>query len=263
MDDNIDDKNPNEAPLTPEAADQLGRNFHVLSALYGTYVPRGFEGPTPASDWRPLALAMLARGHYALQSTFALENRKPDAAVMVRVAFEHLVTFAWFMTDPPAHHPMMIRADIVHLENLHKDMRSRAEVSPKELDLSGLEALASKNGPPKFDQRAEAADAYWSQRLPEVSWEFRRVYASLYRPYSALVHPVPTGLMTFVWFDGQALRFGQPRDTKVPGAVLAAASSLMADALFVTSQAFGWPPLVEVAAAFNNGAAESGEALNA
>jgi hypothetical protein len=252
-----------DGTLPSAVAERLAQNFYLLSALYGTYSPGGFEGPTPATDWRPLALAMLSRGHYALQSVFALEHRRPDSAVMLRVAFEHLVTFAWLLTDPVAHHPMMIRADITHLTELHKDMKKQAEVTlVKELDVSGLEALASKEGPPRFDRRAEAADRYWSEKMPEVNWEFRRVYASLYRPYSALVHPVPTGLMAWMWFDGTAIRFGQPRETKVPGRVLAAATGLLADALFACSDAFGWPPKEQVAIAFTNGINEQGELID-
>jgi hypothetical protein len=253
-----------EDVLPETVADQLGQNFHRLSALYGQHAPAGFEGPSAVSDWRPLTLAMLARGHYALQSVFALQHRRPDSAVMLRVAFEHLVTFAWVLTDPEAHHPMMIRADIVHLTRLHKDLKNQADVTVIDnLDLSGLEAVASKAEPPKFDRRAEAADRYWSAKLPEVNWEFRRVYASLYRPYSALVHPVPTGLMTWVWFDGKAVRFGQPRETRVPGKVMAAAAGLLADALFACSHAFGWPPKEEVAAAFTHGINEEGGLTNA
>ena len=63
--------------LSPGEGAQLRRNWHRLSARCGSHAPR-FQLPVPPSDWRPGALACLARGHSPCNRPSCSDSRREE-----------------------------------------------------------------------------------------------------------------------------------------------------------------------------------------
>ncbi len=244
-----------EETIAPDVAQQLEENWHRVSALFTEVMPV-FRNEAPPLSWRPTAMGLLVRGHYAQQSLFALPpERRLDAAVLARVAFEHLVTFAWLLVDPLKHHAQFLRNEVKHTTDLLADLSKQAgrEVVNGNEALAELEAAAAKESMPKFDRRSDAADQHWREKFPAHPWQFRFLYATLYRPYSGYVHPLMNGIWPFVHDAGVGTRIGQPAADLVPGHIRSHSAALLSSALVIASSAFGWPSHEAIRQAWTHG----------
>lgn len=240
----------------PGVAARLSANWRILSNLYLDTAPPRDPWNTFA-EWRPVALACLARGHYAQQSVFALHPHAPfDAAVLSRVAFEHLVVFAWLLIAPEKHHAMLLRSEHDHVRDFFNDVaeQSGQQFPGKDAHLSLLATLASADRIPRFVKCAAAADDHWGKVMPSRNWGFRQAYANQYRPYSALVHPLLSGFHPFLQSRLTGVEASTvPDNSRAPAHLLTGATPLLASALFVCSHTFGWPPKEAIRQAATHG----------
>lgn len=217
-----------------------------------------FDGQLTLGHWEAIALACLARGHYAQQSVFAFHERRIDAAVLSRVAFEHLVVFAWLLIPPKAHHAMLLRSEHDHVRDYLDDAgaHSGLQFGRRDEHLAALSAVAAERRIPKFVKCAEDADKHWASVVPGRVWDFRGAYANLYRPYSAYVHPLLSGFYSFISIGQDAVEISAAPDRESePVHLLAGSTRLLADALLVCSHVFGWPDAAAVKSTATQGLA--------
>lgn len=227
----------------PGVAAQIVKNWLALSELYLSATP-SFPGQLTIANWEAISLACLARGHYAQQSVFAFHDRRLDAAVVARVAFEHLVVFAWLLVSPKEHHARFLRSEHDHVRDFLQDVgqRSGQHFSGRDQHLALLSAAAAADRLPRFVKCAEDADDHWGKAMPDRAWHFRGAYANLYRPYSAFVHPLLSGIHPFIVSGADRTEIAAEPDRETePGHVLTASTRLLADALLVCAHTFGWP----------------------
>jgi hypothetical protein len=227
-----------------------------LSELYGRYAPPVLPATGDLNDWPVFAGACLARSHYALQSTMVLRLRDVDAAVLTRVLYEHVVTFAWVAITPGEHLPRFRLRDLNErrkaasdLESFGQDLtRQRAILDRIERELAGVE-----NAAPAVNQRALEADRYWASRLETFQpgrLGFRGLYPALYRNFSMNTHPSIPGLARFTTGEAGHVRIGIPTSLGEHGVTLA--PLLFGMGLLIAAESLGWPPSREVFAAFEH-----------
>jgi hypothetical protein len=227
-----------------------------LSALYVRHCP---ETAISGRDSETLALALLARAHYTLQTVLAVPTQELDCIALVRSIYEHVVAFAWLAIDPEAHRPMLLKWEFEERKKMLKDAAEWFEhVEPPD-EGAVRRALVDMGhvAAPETPDRALAADKYWSRC--GISWEFhfRSGYSSLFRLNSAFLHPTVAGVFPFITPGSPARVSAEPRRAHVahplPDAMLA-----FADGLAVASYRFGWPPVGDLRAAFMHGLVQEG-----
>lgn len=229
--------------LTPELAAQLAENWQRLSDVYTEHLVV-FQGEVSLSNWRPGALACLSRGHAAQQAVFALRDRPFDAAVVARVAFEHLVTFAWLMIDPEGNHPRFLRYAHEQNRKLLDDLDKQAGqtvVPGGAAALADLEKHCAAASLPPVPEMAQLADDHWRANLPAHAWQFRLLYTTVYRPYSSYIHPNLFGLYPLIHPGVNGFRIGSPPHGVPPGEMFAHSASLLSSVLVIASKVLGWP----------------------
>lgn len=238
------------------------RHGRTLIGLVRPHLPLEVFVTGPADAWRLVGPALLARQIGSLEALFALRplNRQADGFVLLRTLYEHAVTFAWFAADPGAErHGRFLKSDAVArldadddiaklgLPMLGADERAKYEAQrdtlPKQM--------------PDLLQRAEAADAYWADRVGPLensrsTHSYRGLYASAYRHHSAIAHPSLMGLnLVVVDRPGGTLRVQlEERDREMNGP-FGLAVILFAFSLYIAGQTLGWPEEASVDAAFD------------
>jgi hypothetical protein len=248
--------------LSPEAlthaheVDSLLRAGSRLSAVYGRHAPAAMPTDRTLTDWRVYGAALLARSHYLLESTQCLKKREPDAAVLARVLYEHVVAFSWLCIAPEENVRKLIYWEICERKKAINDMKSLGEDTSD----AGIEAVTKLLGAdfkapdPGLPVLAEQADAHWGARIGGV-WErgrggLRALYPSVYRQFSMFTHPTVAGLHSFVTLHDDTARIGRPRPGRAHGVALA--PFMFALGLLVASYSLGWPPAEDVERAFED-----------
>jgi len=231
--------------LSEAEAERLANSKDRVSELYTRYATIAFARRAEFQPWEHYAFACLARAHYALDSIFLLKDREADQAALVRVLYEHVVTFAWLLLDPPVHYLQLLSWEHGERQKMRADLAAFATAAgPTEAQITLLmrtdgfdpTVVAARATP----DRALAADKHWSAIVPEWPFRMRHGYASVFRPHSVNVHPTLMGLMAFSSPD-QSARAGKP--TRLLSLRLDAEGvALFGDALVVASQALNWPP---------------------
>jgi len=233
-----------------------------LSVLFGQHIPRELPTDGTLLDWRVYATALLARAHYLLESTHALHKRTPDAAVLTRVLYEHIITFCWLCIAPDENIKKLMFWELCERRKGINDLKSIGQYNE---ELTGIDDFAALLGPnfsapdPGLPALAREADVHWSPRFESI-WApgkggLRTLYPSLYRHFSAFTHPTVAGLYSFVSLHGSnTARIGRPQHTKASSLTLA--PIVFAFGLLVAGEALGWPPREEVLAAFEHDEAE-------
>ncbi len=247
--------------LSPEALtreEEVGhflRSGSRLSAVYGRHAPRVVPTDRTLTDWRVYSVALLARSHYLLESTQALHKRAPDAAVLARVLYEHVVAFSWLCIAPEENVRKLLYWELCERRRSVNDMKSLGEDTDGLVGVGELEQLHGadfKPAEPGIPALAHEADEHWGPRLGPV-WErgrggLRALYPSLYRYFSSFTHPTVVGLHSFVLLHEDGARIGRPRPGRAHGVTLA--PIVFALGLLVAGETLGWPPGADVMAAF-------------
>lgn len=111
-----------------------------------------------------------------------------DSLTLLRAVYEQGVTLCWIAIDPESHHGRW-RANA-----LASDSKLRADVERFGATLDPIpEPDQSAVGLPPIDQRAEASDRHWHERVAGLHadthlFSFRGLYAALYRTASRPAH---------------------------------------------------------------------------
>ena len=221
---------------------QLIRNSQALSNLYSRWAPTRREA-RPNSE--VYMMACLARCNYTLATVLRMEQRDIDCMPLVRCLYEHSVTFAWVAIDPDTHHRRMLAWELAQRRKMTEDLAKFGAVAPPMDAVKRSMIDADRTPAPELADRALHADRHWQRSNTGWAFGFRRVYANLYRPYSALVHPTAMGLEPFVSYGPGGQLVGDPPPQHW-GETASAAGASFADALIVASLRLGWPPLRDV-----------------
>lgn len=239
-----------EETLTGAEADRIAANKPAVTALYERCALLDFARRAYFEPWQIYAFGCLARAHCALDSVFVLgPEREADTAALTRVLYEHVVSFAWLMIDPPSHYKRLMKWEHAQRQKMHADSASFVTTGPSADQLTlimisdGLDASAVEAPPTPV--RAEQADAYWTPRVPGYTFYLRHSFATLFRAHSASVHPTLMGILPFCDIRPGA-QFRTPPARMLKLRLDTEALVVFADALLVASATFGWPKAEEV-----------------
>jgi Family of unknown function (DUF5677) len=266
------------SPETQEAMVQIERllrlvDFPIQVNSKLTPEPRVLE------NWDVVAPAMLFSAASCLLSIRGLASagaprREQDAAVLLRRLYEHVVTFAWIAIDPVQHSPKWVASDFHYRLKIDDDIMKLGQPGLDEAMREEFKTFRDTHGVmPDVASRADAADKHWSTQIeghgvfpskaPATArsivavqggnWSLRTMYAIIYRSASAVAHPTPFSLSTYVVA-------GHPLGTFVVGVdptnqderfAYTLAPLIYAVMLFVAEHALGRPKRDDVEAAFH------------
>jgi hypothetical protein len=211
-------------------------------------------------SWEVARAALLARMAGTLRHLgyLAPSFSRIDGIALSRTLADHAITFAWMSGDPAERLQRFLRSS--HYSLLRKDGRAVERGEDALLDVNVRAQFEAKvaSGPkmPDLWQRAEQADASWSERVKTNApasiqiTDFRGLYNKVYANYSEYDHPSTIGLGIFVHrdVDGQVVIVdGQPeRDLESDLRPYWLAVFAFADALVVSSLASSKPGLAQL-----------------
>lgn len=161
----------------------------------------------PEDMWQAVAHGFLARGGTLLESvTLQVERGMPgEAQMLLRILFEHVVTFCWIGIDPEANMPQWREWADYRRFQAHKYAKERFRIEP----LTPAEATKVEKArqPIKLHKLTSAVDEHWSKVSPAFRsysppkpdiLTFTGVYTALYSKTSNLVHADPTSVERFM-----------------------------------------------------------------
>lgn len=239
-------------PQTLQGIALASEQARGLMALTRRFLPATFKSAGRHSDWPLAGYAMMSRACGTLGSVMALipERRASDAAVLTRVLYEEIVTFAWIGVDPSDHAEAWVRWD--------RDWRIKAD---NDLQDIGAEPLLDPGVRQDFErgrdagelmpdlaQRATAADQHWSKRLDAIADDptsprtLRGMYRYIYRGESQYAHAAAASIDRLV-VDAQRpgrLRVVTAETDPGENNAFTRASILYALGLIVAEPVLGW-----------------------
>jgi hypothetical protein len=204
--------------------------------------------------WPALGWALLARIAGTTETIVALTPDRPsnDGLCLLRILFEHVVTFAWIAAGPIDKRVDLFRKhDAKERIKADDDLRKIGDSALEPNTRAELVALRDSINEeyPNLVLRAEAADLYWKERVEEFvedstsPYSFRGMYRQLYRHASSLVHPSLLGLnrVTTKNLDGtRSIHMEAANDPPFPIGLTAV---VLGAAVIVSEHALGWPPV--------------------
>ncbi|MBI3770335.1 MAG: hypothetical protein HY271_17830 [Deltaproteobacteria bacterium] len=204
--------------------------------------------------WPSLGWALLARmaGTTGTIVTLRSSQSANDGFCLLRVLYEHVVTFAWLAADPVDERIDLFRKnDAIERIKADNDLRSIGDYSLEPETRRQLEALRDSiaGNCPKVPQRAEIADLYWKDRIEEFvedstsPYSFRGMYRQLYRHGSFLVHPTLLGLNKVTTQNPDGTRTIHMEAVDRPPFPIGLTVVVQGAALIVAEHALQWPPL--------------------
>lgn len=238
---------------------RIERRGRELVELVSRRLPQEIEVTGDADAWPAVSLSLLSRMAGTVEAILDLEprGREADAATLARSLYEHAVHFAWLAAEPTASRLQEWgRYDIEQRLKADTDMRrygqplftdeTRAELEARFTRLVGKNLI--------LEQLANAADRFWTPRIPGLvarsTFSFAGLYASLYRFYSATAHPTMLGLNR-VTDDINLTRKRIRLEREYQGAgPYGMATVVFGLALQVAARTLGWPSPQEIEAVF-------------
>jgi Family of unknown function (DUF5677) len=210
-------------------------------------------GPADHPDSRVYGAALIARVVGTIQAmlTLAPLGRDADLNILARSAFEHAVTFAWIAADPEHRFVRWQKEDATRRLEAHRDFRRFGEPLLEPVVEAELQRQTDVQyrghpvkRPPNMPHRAEQADKYWGRRLqlpePPHLASFRGVYTTIYRRGSSRTHASILGLNDVM--TGAGGQYVVALESSVrPQPSLRMAPFVLGLAMYVASDAIGWP----------------------
>jgi hypothetical protein len=250
----LDDPSPGQVEQIIEA---------LLASGYASFPIRITGTPVP-KDHRELALTPLwldANGGFRLWAStlhlrtldgfratlvLARELLDAEARAHLRIAFDHMLAFAWVTADPTdLSRPMRIaRYGFGFAEKQMQEMLPHDPDPMRHVDELALilEAKDKVQPPPNTRDLCVEVDAAWIPRLPAMAEGskacFSYWYSHLFRGASAFVHPTSRGLDPVYVADGDAFVVRPAPD--VPARVLEAVAMLTSVQIGIASLAAPW-----------------------
>ncbi len=202
--------------------------------------------------WPSLGLAMLARMAGTTETIATLTPTGPstDGFSLLRILYEHVVTFAWIAAGPVDERVDLFRKyDAIERIKTDNDLRSIGDHVLEPDVLRELEVLRDTiaGDLPKLPRRAELADLHWKDRIEGLkdsasTYSFRGMYRFLYRRGSTLVHPTLLGMNAVVKKHSDGTRTIHMEATDQPPYAIGMTAVVLGAALLVAEQALQWPP---------------------
>jgi Family of unknown function (DUF5677) len=231
-----------------------------LAALVEKQLPLMVQLGHPPEPMRLIGPAMLARGAGTVQAIGELAplDRAADAAVLVRVLLEHVITFAWLAADEDhQRYGRWLKGDSKQRLTMHDDLpdiHGELLAAPQHATFSDV--VERVDGElPNLRARAQRADADWAPRLPSVlqpgsdSACFLGLYRVVYRYFSAFTHAGLISLKPVI----KSATIGADivtMETSSAQSVVSMAALLLGLGLYVSSEAQGWPESTAIDAIF-------------
>jgi hypothetical protein len=247
-------KGPGRVPPTPEKAAKAAQE---LIELVEARLPQRFY---KENRWRMLGAAMVVRMADTVRSIMALSmlGLDGDAMALLRALYEQVVVYCWLASKPDDHLRRWISDAEYQQLKIHNDALAFGQ---KILTKSEVSRAEKAQKLPDVAQLAEAADAYWSARIPAFRppkgkpakpadiLNFRGLYLAVYRIASRSTHAKPHALDPYCDFESypNLVHLAKHEPTSYPSLVV----PLYAQALLVCHHELKWPD-PEVVTAINN-----------
>ncbi len=199
-----------------------------------------WRGQTPWDYCGP-ALISRAAGLVESMALLADAQRPSDVLVLLRVLYEHIVTFCWLAIDPAPRIEQWADHAVFWQKKLHGDA---AQWGHEVLTEAELDAAATARPLVSLDKRAAEIDEHWGPRIrgfrpADDLLSFRGLYTHVYRVASRAVHAQVETL------DGSIDSSGYPwvvrREQDDSMYLPSLAVPLFAMALLVCAERFSWP----------------------
>ena len=230
--------------VTPE---MIERATGELVALVRARLPERFYGGE--AMWRVIGTGMIARMTGIVESMILLvrAQRPSDTSALLRVLFEHVVTFCWIAIDPDARMGRWTEHSRAQRLRLHNDAQQfgiEDVLKGKELELAREAKLL-----PRLTELTAEVDEYWSARSegfraqpvegPKHILTLRGIYTAVYRTVSRTAHAQIETVDPCVDLH----RYPHVVDFENDDSLVwsAMAIPLFAMALIVCNDRFGWP----------------------
>lgn len=227
---------------------QLRKATDEIAALIEDRLP--LQMP-PEDMWQAIAHGFLARGGTLLESvTFEVEREMPgEAQMLLRILFEHVVTFSWIGIDPEANIPQWREWAEYRRYQVHKYSKERFKIEP--LTPAQVAKVEKAKQPIKLHKLTGAVDDHWSgvssafrsynPEEPDIL-TFTGVYTAVYSKTSNLVHADPSSVERFMTMPlpGEATIHAREKRSEsedYPSVALA----MMGFLLVVFEHHFSWP----------------------
>lgn len=231
----------------------------ALAALIRNRLPVEVESPDH-DPWPMVAWAFLGRFAGEAEAIVALLplRREIDSHCLMRVLYEHVVTFAWIAAGPIKERIDLFEkndaAERIKVDNEFRQIKGEALRPEVRAHFERVCASIPGDFPP-LTERALKADEYWAGRIEGMGkrrspYSFSGAYRVLYRHGSALVHPTVYGLQRLVTDlpDGRKrVHIERDAEKRSPAGT---AAILVGQGLFVAAETLGWPTADEVHAIF-------------
>ena len=185
-------------------------------------------------------------------------RREIDSHCLMRVLYEHVVTFAWIAAGPIKERIDLFKkndgVERIKVDNEFRQINGEALRPEVRAYFEGVCASISADFPP-LTERALKADEYWAGRIEGMGkrrspYSFSGFYRVLYRHGSALVHPTVYGLQRLVTdlpSGAKQVHIERDAEERSPSGM---AAILVGQALFVSADVLGWPTADEIMAIF-------------
>jgi Family of unknown function (DUF5677) len=215
----------------------------------------------PNTAWPMVGAGLLVHSTSCLTSiVFRLrpDSAHNDASRLLRSLYDHVVTFAWLATDPPAHLAIWRKDDLEQRLKIHREFAAAGEQLLTDADREQMERNVGRieGSAPDLASKASMADKYWVPRIDAIRADdlrsFRGFYTILFRQHSGLVHATMRGL------NHVSVDLEPPRkrivmeDPAVSGnGPYGMATVIYGLGLLVAGQSLGWPETEEVEGVFD------------
>lgn len=223
----------------------LRQTVDAIDALVRESLPRAWDRRDGAViTWPTIAAGLIARANYMLGSlaTMVEERRNADGLILLRVLFEHAVTFLWIATEPDPKVETWRRWDDWRRIKLHRDA---AALGVKVLSESELKELGEPPRPVDLASQAATADRYWAERdaafRADGPLSLRGMYTALYRRASGLVHSTQAGVERHLRVTESQTVVLPGEQTVLPPDLLALGVPMIGLMLIANGHLFGWP----------------------
>ena len=181
-----------------------------------------------------------------------------DASRLLRSLYDHVVTFAWLASDPPALLPVWRKADLEERLKMDREVRAAGEQLLADADRAQMErdVAGIEGSTPDLASKAIAADTYWAPRIEQFRSEglgsFRGLYTILFRQHSGLVHATMRGI-NHVSVDLEPPRMRIVSEDVAPegNGPYGMATVVYGLGLLVAAEALGWPDATAIEDVFD------------
>jgi hypothetical protein len=237
-------------------SDQISvRAAALIAATQGHLEIEGGPG------WPLVASGLLVHATSCLRSVvFRLgpDGAHNDASRLLRSLYDHVVTFAWLASDPPALLPVWRKVDLEERLKMDREVRAAGDrlLADPDREQMKRDVAAIDGNAPDLASKATAADRYWAPRIeqfrPDGLGSFRGLYTILFRQHGGLVHATMRGL-NHVSVDLEPPRMRIVTKDVAPegNGPYGMATAVYGLGLLVAAETLRWPDAAEVERIFD------------